>query len=405
MERIKVTHINPTDIQGGASLAGYRLHKDLLNYQEFDSVNYVNEKYTQDKEVIKFSNRWLRQIERVSNKLGYFTGLQYMLSINWLPLPFKKRFRETDVFIIRNIHGGLLPLYFPWVLSKFAPVIWRLPDMWPFTGKCVYSYDCERWKNSCYRCPILKEYPPLFVDASKLLFKIKKYIYGWSNLHIVAPSTWMLNNLKQSPILSKFPHYYIPPGVDTGFFKPGVKNKKPTLIFVSSSLKDKRKGGQILPDILELLNQKLIAKDKQIDIYWAGINDLSLKKDYSNINNIFLGQVKAPDMAVYYAKSHLHILPTLADNLPNTLLESMACGTPAVVFDVGGCKDVVIHNQTGYLAKINDIEDFVSGIVDLLLDRQKLESISREARELIENKFTLQRQTNKYLNLIKSIVR
>lgn len=403
MQKIKITHINPTDIKGGAALAGYRLHKDFLNFTEIDSINFVDEKYTQDKEVIKFSIFFLRQIERVLNKIGYFTGLQYMFSVNWIPLVFNKRFRQTDVFIIRNVHGGLLPLWFPYFLSKFAPVIWRLPDMWSFTGHCVYSYDCERWKIGCGQCPILKDYPALFFDTTRLLFKIKKYFYNKSNLFIVTPSQWMLSHIEQSPILDKFQKFCIPPGVDVDFYGIADKNSKPTLIFVSASLKDKRKGGFAIFQILKVLNEKLIEKNIFVDVYWAGQKDLDLPV-YTNISNIFLGRLDPQQMKEYYQKSHLHILPTLADNLPNTLLESMACGTPAVVFDVGGCKEAVRHNVTGYLAKPFLANDFVEGIMSLLTDQTKLRIMSGECRKVIENNFTVRKQSIRYLDLIKNFV-
>lgn len=404
MEKIKITHINPTDIKGGAALAGYRLHKDLLNYSEVDSVNFVDEKYTVDKEVIKFSNFFLRQLERVLNKLGYFTGLQYWFSINWLPLLLKKRFRETDIFIIRNIHGGLLPFYLPWVLSKFAPVIWRLPDMWPLTGKCVYAYDCDKWRSHCHHCPLLKEYPPLFIDTTSLLFKIKRRIYQKSNLYLVGPSEWMNENIYQSPIFKNIFHTCIHPGVDIDLFKPGAKNEKFTLIFASGSLCDKRKGGEILPSLLKLLNDKLIINDIKIDIYWAGEKDFILPK-FSQINNIFLGKVEPAKMAEYYAKAHLHILPTLADNLPNTLLEAMSSGTPAVTFDVGGCAEAVQNGLTGCLVKSGDFEQFTSVIVEILLNDNKLKSMSTASRRLVEKEYTLSQQSEKYLSLIKQILK
>ncbi len=403
MEEIKVSHINPTDIKGGASLAGYRLHKDFLKYPEIDSVLFVHKKHTRDKEVLQFSNFFFRQIERVLNKIGYLTGLQYLFSVNWLSLFFRKRFYQTDVFIIRMLHGGYLPFWLPWLLSKIAPVIWRFPDMWAFTGHCSYSYDCQKFKEVCRECPRLSDYPGLLRDTTSFLFRLKKFFYQKSNLYIVSPSKWLLGNIKQSPIFKNAQAFRIPTGVDTAIFKPERKNKRPTVIAVSAASQNKRKGGELFPKILSSLNKVLKEKNLSLDFYWVGEKTLSFPS-FSSINHIFLGFLHERELAEYYARAHLHILPTLADNLPNTLLESLASGTPAVTFDVGGCKDVIKHLKTGYLAKPRDIDDFIRGIISLLDNQQRLTEMGKEGRKLIVENFTLQHQTQRYLKLIENIL-
>jgi len=392
MKKIKITHINPDDTQGGASLAGYRLHKELLKYPEVDSILYVARKSSNDKEVVQFSNFFLSQIERLLNKLGSITGLQYFFSIDWIPLLFKKRFRETDIFIIRMIHGGYLPFWFPWLLSKFAPVIWRLPDMWAFTGRCVYSYHCPK-----------TDYPPVWIDLSSFLLKLKKFFYQRSKIFLVCPSRWLLEEARRSEVFKNAKKFYIPTGIDPDFFRPGVKNKKPTLVFVSSNLKDKRKGAEILPQILEKLNQVLKKRKDTLDLYLVGERDKEFPA-FSNINYIFTGRLKEEDLPQYYASSHLSILPTLADNLPNTILESLACETPVVAFDIGGCKEAVFHLKTGYLARPLDIYDFVNGIVTLLSNPENLSKMGESGRKLVLEKFSQEIQVKEYLRLTKSIL-
>ncbi|MCX6790713.1 MAG: glycosyltransferase [Candidatus Gribaldobacteria bacterium] len=402
MGKIKLTNLNPTDTKGGASLAGYHLHKVLLGDSEIDSVLLVDEKYTQDREVIKFSNFFLRQVERVLNKLGYLTGLLYLMSVNWWPLLWNKRVKETDIFLIRNLHGGLLPFWLPKWLSKKAPVIWRLPDMWPLTGHCCYAYSCEKWKKECWRCPLLSDYPAILFDTTKTLFRWKKACYAKTNLYLVVPSKWMFENLQQSPILNQFPRFLIPIGVDAEKFQPQVKNDKLTLLVISGSLKDKRKGALLWPSILKKLDKALGEKALSVDIWWAGTKDLEIGK-FSNINNIFLGHLKEDQMPQYYAKAHLHILPTLADNLPNTILESLACETPVVVFDVGGCSDAVLHLKTGYLVDPFEVDDFVRGIMYFLEDSGRIAECGTAGRALVQQNFTMERQAELYKKLIQDI--
>ncbi len=396
MKKIKITQINPTDLRGGASLAGYRLHKEFLKEPEIDSVLFVNKKYSQDREVVEFSNPVFRLIEKVLNKFGYFTGLQYVFSVNWLGLLFYQRFWQTDVFIVRMLHGGYLPLWLPWFLSLIGPVVWRMPDMWAFTGRCVFSEKCPK-----------KEYPAVFFDLSPLLLRLKKFFYKNSKIHIVCPSRWLFKKAKESGIFKNENVFYIPTGVDAEIFKPGEKNQKLSLIAVSVDLKDKRKGGEIFPIILEKLNEELRKKNIFIDFYRVGNRHIEISRyrniEYSHINNIFLGYLDEKQLAEYYAKSHFYLLPTLADNLPNTLLESLACGTAAVCFDVGGCGDAVKHSETGYLAKPNNLDDFVQGIMLLLSEPKKTEEMGKKDREMILANFTMKRQKEKYLELINQI--
>ena len=391
---IKITHINPTDIKGGASLAGYRLHKELLKETDIDSVLFVYKKYTNDKEVIQFSNIVFLIIDKILNKIWYILGLQYLLNINWLGMLIYKRFWKTDVFIIRMVHGGYLPFWLPWLLGKIAPVIWRFPDQWAFTGHCAYSYDCKKYEKVCKKCPYLKEYPSLWFDSTPLLFRIKKFVYNHSNLHIIAPSKWMESLVKKSFLSNPT---YIPTGVDENVFKPREKFNRPSLISVSVKLKDKRKGSEIFLDILSKLNERLKKRNMDIDLYWIGEKNTNMPI-LSNIHNMFLGFLKEDELAKYYAKSHAFILPTLADNLPNTLLESLSCNTPAVSFDVGGCKDVVKHKETGYLVKKNDINGFVDGIIYCLDNNMN-------GRKLILDNFTMEQQRQRYLELIHKILK
>lgn len=402
MQKINITHVNPTDTEGGASLAGYRLHQELAKHTGIDSILFVGTKYSNDARVIEFRNIFTKIIEKLLMKINTFTGMQYLLSINWLNLLFFKRFRKTDIFVLRNIHGDYLPFWFPWLLSKFAPVIWRLPDEWAYTGHCAYSYECTKWQIGCNSCPHLDEYPKLRFDTTYVLFRLKKFFYQRSNIHLVAPSTWIYNNLCISPIFESKEISYIPIGVDIDLFSPMKKFDNFSISFVSVSLDDYRKGGTIIEEIFELFNAYLEQKNITVDIYLIG-KKVGLKQ-FKYIHYHFTGFLDEKQIASYYAKTHLNILPTLADNLPNTILESLSCGTPVVSFDTGGCKDLVKHKQTGYLAKYQDLYDFVNGIKYFLDYTDCLKQNAANARTLVEEAFTMQNQSNQYLKLIKQIL-
>jgi|GEM_PF-6467296 len=392
--KIRITQINPTDIQGGASLVGYYLHKELLKNPEIDAVLFVHKKFSQDKEVIQFSSFFLRACQKIISFFDYFTGLQYVVNLNWLGLLFFKRFWQTDVFIIRMVHGGYLPLWLPWFLGKIAPVIWHFPDEWAINPRCPYSRDGKR-----------NDYPKVFLKADKILFWLKKFFYSRANVFIVCPSKWLEQRVRESGFFSEQQIFYIPTGVNTELFKPSPKNERPSVLAVSVKLSDQRKGGKIMPEILKRINEKLKERNIFIDFYWAGEVDSGIsifqKIKMSHINNIFLGYLNREQLPEYYSRCHVYLLPTLADNLPNTLLEALSCGTPAVCFDVGGCRDLVHHLKTGYLAKPFDLNDFANGVIQVL---ENYREMGENGRRLILEKFTAEREAKEYESLLKSIL-
>jgi glycosyltransferase involved in cell wall biosynthesis len=146
-------------------------------------------------------------------------------------------------------------------------------------------------------------------------------------------------------------------------------------------------------------------KNLFVDFYWVGEKtNRRFQEKLSNINNIFLGFLEEKDMAKYYSRAHLYLLPTLADNLPNTLLESLASGTGVVCFNVGGCAEAVKNKETGYLAERGNIDDFVKGIMFFLERPGSIQQIGDKGRKLVLDKFTLEKQTRAYFDLIKNIL-
>ena len=86
-------------------------------------------------------------------------------------------------------------------------------------------------------------------------------------------------------------------------------------------------------------------------------------------------------MADYYNASDVFVLPSLEENLPNTIMEAMACGTPAVAFNIGGIPDLIDHQQNGYLAEYCNAKDFAAGIKWVLENNERYQLLSKNARE------------------------
>ncbi len=399
---MKVLHINHSDVSGGAAIAGYRLHQGLLA-QEIESRFLVG--------IVKTSSDRVAAIPRtyrVENQLSRFTrplGLNYINLISTFNISQHTFYQGADILNFHNLHNG----YFNYLaipsLTESKPAIFTLHDMWSFTGHCAYSYNCERWKIGCGKCPYPDTYPTVQRDNTRLEWKLKNWVYSRSKITIVAPSHWLTEQAKQS-MLNRFPIHHIPYGIDTEAYQPidseqsrsvlGIPIGKKVLMFGANNLKDPRKGGNLLLKALSSLPDSLKAETVLLILG----NDGDAIAQAVGIQTLNLGYVSGDRLkAIAYSAADLFILPSCADNLPLVLQESMACGTPMVSFKVGGVPDLVRPGVTGYLAQPEDAKDFCDGIVQLLEDEALRERMSQQCRAIALEEYSLEQQARAYIEL------
>jgi len=414
---MNITILSTTDLAHGAGVAAYRLHQSLVQAGE-NSRMLVSLKVSNDSHVYQIkpnpssSLSYLKsKLQDKSEKLVNSIAPQCIYSTNNKSVLEHPYVVESDVINLHNLHWdeknfslNILP-----ILSKKVPLVWTLHDMWAFTGHCIYSLDCDRWKIGCGKCPDLTSYIPLKIDTTAWLYKIKQQIYQNSQITIVAPSKWLVNLAKQSPLFKDFPVEHIPYGIDQTIYYPldkkqvrqvlNIDTDAPTIIFVASSLNDTRKGGIYLEQALEKIQHQF--KDLQILLLGHG----RVCHNNTHLKIIELGYIQSPRiMPLLYSAADLMICPTIADNLPNTVLESLACGTPVVGFNIGGVPDMVEHLENGYIAVTKNADDLATGITTLLNDTAKRKAMEVKAVNTITEKFSFSLQAERYIQLYNSIV-
>lgn len=366
----------------------------------------VGRRRTDDRDVrlLKRSIAW-RALDRASGELLDFLNLQYVFYPSSFGVAVDPWFRDADVVQLYNTHGSYFSHSALPLLSRRRPVVWRLSDMWALTGHVAYSYDCERWRHGCGACPYLGEYPALSRDTTALLWRWKNEVYRRSRLTIVAPSRWIESLARESPLLSRFPIRRIPNGIDLERFRPvdraeartrlGLPTQGPVLLFSAPDVSDRRKGGAILNEALEYLD------DEPFELLVVGANETpAFPRSFRTLN--YLGD--ADEIALAYAASDLFVLPTLAENLPNAVVESMACGTPCVSFDVGGVPDVIRHLETGYLVPLGDARALADGVRTLLADDELRGRLSRRCREIAEADFGAELEATRFSELYAEVL-
>lgn len=405
---MNVLHINQSDIGGGAAIAGYRLHKGLLK-QGINSKLLVGSAESDDSMVSVTPRRYRmeNQLRRLTQPLG-FNHLNYIGSFDIPKHPF---FQQSDILNFHNLHfSGFSYLSIP-RLTKQKPAVFTLHDMWSFTGHCAYSYDCTRWQTGCGSCPYPDTYPQIRRDTTKWVWNLKDWVYSQSNMAVVAPSKWLADQARASMLGKWFPIHHIPYSIDTEAYQPldcetcrtalGIPSEKNVLLFSAVNLKDSRKGGDLLLQVLQSLPEPI--KRNSILLTIGKQNEqLSTNVD---IKSIHLGYVNSDRLkAIAYSAADLFIFPTRADNLPLVLQESMACGTPMVSFDVGGVGDLVRHKDTGYLARSEDVSEFRHGIVELLEDADLRFAMKKRCREVALAEYSTGLQEKSYLSIYEKLL-
>ena len=329
-----------------------------------------------------------------------FTGLQYLTT------PWRTRFvghpftRAAEIIHLHNLHGNFFsPLILP-DLSRIAPLVWTLHDTWALTGHCTYTYDCERWQTGCGRCPNLEEHPKICLDTTAFLWRKKKDLYQGSDLTVVAPSSWLADMARRSPLLGGFEIHHIPYGLDLASIRPSARPKArqelgipvdAAVVMIIVLPGGERKGHDYL---LRALPQ--LRSPQKLWILVVGSEGL-FSPVPRGISVRETGYVTSfEEMLKCYSASDLIVLPTTADNLPVTVLEAAACGIPAVAFKVGGVPDLVRHMQTGYLAMAKDTSDLAKGL-DTLLENDALRAVLGScAQKMVETEYSADIQVRRY---------
>lgn len=278
--------------------------------------------------------------------------------------------KKADLIFLYWVNDGFLSLKnINDILNLGKPVIWRFSDMWPFTGGCHYAFNCNQYKSSCIKCPQLsKRY---LNNLSYNNFKIKKK-WKLDNLTIISPSSYLEKTIKQSYLFKNVKVKKILNSVDIKNFKPLKKNNKQFRILVGPfNSQDKiRKGYDLFVKLLNYIKQK------KLDIKFETFGTFK-HHDESNLvkNN---GFIKKKDLSKLYAKSDVYLFLSKGDNSPNTIAESLSCGTPIITFKNNGTDDYCINDYNSFVLKEFN-EEKIFELLNKILNKKiniKLKSIN-----------------------------
>jgi glycosyltransferase involved in cell wall biosynthesis len=334
-----------------------------------------------------------------------------LFSPHWLPSKVIEQVAQLNPDLI-NLHwvsAGYLKIE---TIAKFKqPLVWTLHDMWSFTGGCHYNQSCNKFTAACGACPLLgsdKE-----EDLSRQIWQRKHKAWQDLNLTVVTPSQWLGENAQASSLFGDRRVEVIPYGLDTETYRPieqktarallKLPQDKQLLLFLSlNATSDKRKGFHLLQPALQQLKQSDWQSKLELMVVGASKPEKPLELGFKGH---YLGTLQDDlTLALAYSAADVFVAPSLQDNLPNTVLEAIACGTPCVAFDIGGMPDMIEHKQNGYLAQPLAIDDLARGISWTIEDPLRRQQLSQRARTKAEQEFALKIQAQRYQALYQEIL-
>jgi glycosyltransferase involved in cell wall biosynthesis len=417
---LKILHISTRDY-GGAAIAAIRLHLALLK-EGVDSEMLFLERKNPDipasrsfyQEVDLSKNYWTRKfkslIQKISSpyakshrneiKLAGRNTDQGMFSLNQTDIDISDHpsVKHTDII---HLHWCSRFVDFSSFPKINKPIVWTLHDMNPFTGGCHFSKGCKKYEKECKNCPQIKgtnNPDHAWLDQE---YK-RKHLEGISPI-ITAPSVWMKNCSEKSSLFGNYRNIALPNSVDQEIFKPLEKVfcrillnwplDKKILLFVSEEIDNPRKGFDLLLDALQSM------RNPEILTFVIGISCVPVT---NNPNIIYQGRIFDERLlsAAYSAVDAL-VIPSREDNLPNTMLESLACGTPVISFPVGGIPEIITQGVNGLLADKVNSECLAKSILEFFRKEKNFDKqyISEEARKF----FSTQIQAKSFRELYQQL--
>lgn len=415
---------------GGAAIACLRLLAILEQTEGIEVTMLVQEKKRDNPKVKAIAETWLQKklaFERFVRERLYFKFQEKNKEVRFAFSPANSGIdisehplvQEADIIHLHWINFGFLSLKSLEKIFKLnKPIVWTLHDMWAFTGGCHHSGDCENYQISCGNCvQYLKTPSP--TDVSNKVWQRKNTIFDYSlrlrsgnGTTIVGCSKWLSNRAKKSSLFKDFTVKAIPNPLDTKLFlaqnkaearvKLGLPIDKKLILFVAAKVSVIWKGFSYFQEALELLKSQN-SHNQYIELVVLGESDAETIEKLP-FKAHALGRISDVNQIVsVYSAVDVFVTSSIQENLPNTIMEAMACGTPAVGFEVGGIPEMIENKKNGFLAKYKSAESLAEGMKWVLFEANH-DELSKNARKKVLDNYSEKVVIEQYLEVYRNLV-
>ena len=278
-----------------------------------------------------------------------------------------KEYKEADVIHLHWVNQGFLSLSnIRQFIKDGKKVVWTMHDAWNTMG--AYHIARQRRETLLERWTWMR----------------KKKLYSLNKIQFVTCSRWLMDEVQSSPLTKLLPVKAIPNPIDTDMFAPiESKTHARRILFVAQDVNNPMKGMSYLDEAV-----KMLKGDEKVEV-------IALGRDIPYINN-------EEEMVELYNSVDAFVLPSLSENLPNTIMEAMACGVPCVAFDVGGIPEMIDHKENGFLARFQNVEDLANGI-RYVLSPENNERLGKAARAKVIECYSEKIVAQQYIKVYEQI--
>ena len=417
---MRVAIISTHDMQGGAARAACRLHQSL-RAAGVESTMLVGHKTSTDPHVAQISDKdlpgrffWpLVQSQVINRQRTPRSNTLFSFASPGPDLAQHPLVRDADVINLHWVAGFQSPVEIARLQSLGKPVVWTLHDLRSFTGGCHYPAGCREFERACLACPQLQ---PALHELSEATLADAKALINGAALTLVTPSLWLKDEATRSALFKNTRVETIPYGLDTGLFSPkpktesrrrlGLEKEPVYLLFGADDGREKRKGFNLLLEALRvcLQNPEFAEKARRGRIVILCFGGAASRLSALSIPVQSLGRVSDDRiLADIYSAADVFVLPSLEDNLPCTMQESMSCGTPVAGFSAGGIAEAVEDGINGRVVPPGDATLLAGALLQLAADPALRESMGRAARLKAVTQYSLNLCAGRYLQLFDEL--
>ena len=419
---MSVVHISKYVRTGGAAIVASRLFQAQRNnsmdavflIQASEGIDIPGVTHNTRSVIKKGLNLWRFMYERI--KFFMYSAskeVRFMFStaITGETIARRKLLRKADIIHLHWLNGGFISLRgLKQILSLGIPVVWTLHDMWVFTGGCHYTGDCMNYKSECGDCHYLRRKHKK--DLSHRVWKQKANIFRENKFTIITSSNWLRECAASSSLLGGFKIHVLPNPIDHNLYRPvnkeksridiGLGREKKIILFGAQNIRNIMKGFIYFQDAVNILFDELDDRDNvEVVIFGKSTSEvlglISFRThDFSIISS-------TDRLIELYNAAHVMVVPSIQDNLPSTVMESLSCGTPVVGFRSGGIPDMIDHKVNGYLAESRSAEDLARGI-KWILEHHDYEALTNSARNKVLNNFTEKKISERCSEIYREIL-
>lgn len=416
---MRVLIINTSDRMGGAAIAAFRL-MDALKNNGIKAKMLVRDKQSDQISVVELKKSWWRVWQFIWERIVIWKENHFKkhnlfavdianTGTNITALP---EFTQADVIHLHWINQGMLSLNdIRRIIQSGKPIVWTMHDMWPCTGICHHARTCDKYHKECSHCPYIYKNGGK-KDLSNQIFLKKKDLYQLAPITFITCSKWLKEQASHSALLQGHQVIDIPNPINTNLFRPRNKKEarlkcnlptdKKLILFGSAKITDKRKGIDYFIESCRLLADKYpqLKEEWGVVVYGKNSDQLVPLLPFKVYALNYISSEK--ELIDVYNAVDIFVTPSLEENLPNTIMEAMACGVPCVGFNVGGIPEMIDHLHNGYVAEYMSAEDFANGI-HWALTEGEYETLSEEAYRKVVANYSEGAVAKRYIDIYNKI--